>query len=241
MLHTWIPERAMFIYAHPDDVDFTAAGTAAVWSDAGCQAVYVILTDGNAGSHEDGMTPEKIADIRRAEQKAAARMAGVETVIFVGENDGLLQPTLELRKELVRLIRQYRPQAVVCGDPRTFFSGDNYINHPDHRAAAVVALDAVFPACEMELLYPDLLEAGFKGHKVNRVYISTREDANCFVDISEVLDRKVEGLRQHVSQLGDWDPRPRLSEWAGEVGEKAGCQYAEQFRLITLLDPEKAA
>lgn len=236
----WIPERAMMIYAHPDDVDFTAAGTAAVWSAAGCQVVYVILTDGNAGSHDDGMTPERLAEIRRAEQTAAARVVGVRTVEFAGCPDGLLEPTLAVRKALVRLIRKHRPQVVVCGDPRVYFSGNSYINHPDHRAAATVAIDAVFPAAEMELLYPDLAEQGYAAHKVNRVLISTRLDPDYWVDISTSIEQKIEALRQHASQMGDWDPGPRLREWGAEAGKAAGYAFAEQFRLITLHDPDAA-
>ena len=116
MNNSWVPERAMIVYAHPDDIEFSAAGTAAKWSKYGCEVVYVVLTDGNAGSHEAGMTPEKLAEIRRSEQCAAAGVAGVNTVEFLGQPDGLLQPTLELRKKVVRLIRKYRPQVVICGN-----------------------------------------------------------------------------------------------------------------------------
>src|SRR5690554_357308 len=146
MDHQYVPDRAMFIYAHPDDIEFSVAGTAARWAAAGSQIVYVVITDGNAGSHEEGMTAERLAQIRRAEQEAAARCVGVETCIFLGYDDGLLQPSLELRKELVRLIRTYKPNAVVCGDPTVYFPNNTRINHPDHRAAATAAIDAVFPA-----------------------------------------------------------------------------------------------
>jgi LmbE family N-acetylglucosaminyl deacetylase len=240
MTEIWIPQCAMFIYAHPDDVDFTAAGTAARWARDGCHVVYVVLTDGNVGAHQPDVTAEALAEIRRAEQRAAARVVGVRTCIFMGQPDCLLQPTLALRKELVRLIRTYRPSAVVCGDPRPFFYGDSYINHPDHRAAAVAALEAVFPAAELDLLYPDLLAEGLSGHKVNYVYIATSEDANCYVDTTETIDLKIEALRQHVSQLGDWDPEPRIRGRAAEIGRKVGFAYAEGFRRITLkeVDPE---
>ena len=234
MIDTWIPKRALFIYAHPDDVDFSAAGTAAKWARSGCHAVYVVITDGNAGSHEAGMTKEKLAGIRRAEQEAAAEVVGVRRCIFLGRQDGLLKPTLALRKRLVRIIRQLRPQAVVCGDPRRYFSGDTYINHPDHRAAANLALEAVFPAAEMNLLYPDLLEEGLRGHKVNYVYIATRDDPNCFVDVGETLALKIEALRRHESQMGDWDPEPYVRERHAALGERAGCEYAESFRRMTL-------
>ncbi|MBN1178044.1 MAG: PIG-L family deacetylase [Anaerolineae bacterium] len=237
MSNTWIPERAMVIYAHPDDIEFTVAGTAAKWARHGCQVVYVVLTDGNAGSHEAGMTADALARIRRAEQQAAADVTGA-TCVFVGEPDCLLAPTLELRKKVVRLIRQYRPQAVICGDPRPFFYVDRYINHPDHRAAAQVALEAVFPAAELNLLYPDLLKEGLVGHKVNYVYITSPQDANCYIDVADSIDLKVAALRQHVSQLGDWDPESRIKERAAEIGRKVGFEYAEAFIRITLHEPE---
>ena len=238
MNNSWIPERAMFIFAHPDDVDFSAAGTAAKWAKHGSEVVYVILTSGNAGSHEAGMTAEDLARIRRAEQEAAAKVVGVKTCVFLGYPDCILEPTLELRKELVRLIRRYKPQVVVCGDPRAYFYGDTYINHPDHRAAAVAAIEAVFPAVELNLLYPDLLEEGLTGHKVNYVYIGTREDPNCFIDTTETIETKIEALRHHKSQLGDRDPGPRMRERAAMAGRLVGFEYAEAFRRITLKEWE---
>lgn len=234
MTDTWIPHRAMFIYAHPDDVDFSAAATAAMWARGGCEVTYVIITDGNAGSHDPTMTREKLGRIRRAEQRAAADVVGVKECLFLGYEDGLLQPTLALRKELVRLIRHHRPEAVVCGDPRRYFSGSTYINHPDHRAAARAAVEAVFPAAEMNLLYPDLRAEGLTGHKPNYVYISTRDDPDHFVDVTDTIALKIEALRQHASQLGDWDPEPRIRERSALLGKQAGYPFAECFRRMML-------
>jgi LmbE family N-acetylglucosaminyl deacetylase len=239
MDNSYIPERAMFIYAHPDDIEFGVAGTAARWAKNGCQVVYVLITDGNVGSHEEGMTAAKLAEIRRAEQTAAADVVGAKCV-FLGYHDGMLQPSLELRKELVRLIRQYKPNVVVCGDPTMYFPSDDYINHPDHRAAAQAAIDAVFPAAEMTLLYPDLAAEGLVGHKPNYVFVSFTPDPNYFVDISETIDLKIEALLKHSSQLGDWDPGTMIKEWNEERGKKVGFKYAEAFRRITLLDPDAA-
>jgi len=239
MTNTYIPERAMFIYAHPDDIEFGVAGTAALWAKNGSKVTYVIITDGNVGSHEAGMTAEKLAEIRRGEQTSAAEVVGA-SCIFLGYHDGLLQPTMELRKELVRLIRQHQPNVVVCGDPTLFFpSGDTYINHPDHRAAAQAAIDAVFPAAEMHLLYPDMDAEGLRPIKVNYVYVSwPQKEPNYYVDISETIDLKIEALRQHVSQLGDWNPEERLKEWSSGSGKQVGFQYAESFRRITLKEIE---
>lgn len=235
----YVPERAMFVYAHPDDVEFSGAGTAARWVRAGSEVVYVVITDGNVGTHEKGMTATRIAEIRRAEQEAAARVAGVQTCIFLGYHDGLLQPTLELRKDLVRLIRAHRPNVVICGDPSVYFPNNTRINHPDHRAAATAAIDATFPAAEMPLLYPELEADGLSPHKVNYVYISNWEDANYYVDITETIDLKIEALRQHESQFDDWDPEKPIKEWAARIGEKVGFEYAEAFRRITLKPVEE--
>ena len=233
-----IPRRAMLIYAHPDDIEFSAAGTAARWARAGCEVIYVVITDGNVGSHEEGMTAVGIAEIRRAEQEAAAQAAGVQQCIFLGYHDGLLQPTLELRKELVRLIRQQKPEVVICGDPTVFFPSNTRINHPDHRAAATAALDAVFPAAEMPLLYPELEADGLTPHKVSYVLISNPSDPTFYVDISETMDVKIDALREHRSQLGDWDPEEPIRARAAENGRRVGFKYAETFRLITLRSDE---
>jgi LmbE family N-acetylglucosaminyl deacetylase len=230
----------MFIFAHPDDIEFGVAGTAAKWARAGSRVVYVVITDGNVGSHEDGMTSERLAEIRRAEQTAAAEVVGAECV-YLGYHDGFLQPSLELRKDLVRLIRQYRPDAVVCLDPTNFFPAENYINHPDHRAAGQAALDAVFPAAEMTMLYPDLAAEGLAGHKVDYVFITFSERANYYVDISDTIDLKIEALNKHSSQLGEWNPADMLREWAAESGKKVGFAFAEAFYRITLKSLETPA
>ena len=233
MTSAYLPKTAMFIAAHPDDIEFGVAGTAAKWVRAGGRVIYVVITDGNVGSHEEGMTPEKLAEIRRAEQTAAADVVGAECV-FLGYHDGFLQPTLELRKELVRLIRQYKPDAVVCPDPTNFFPSDDYINHPDHRAAGTAALDAVFPAAEMTLLYPDLAAEGLTGHKVDYVFVSFSEKTNHYVDITDTVELKVEALNKHVSQVGGFNLDNMIREWAAETGKKVGFAYAEGFYRITL-------
>lgn len=239
MSHFYVPRRALFIYAHPDDIEFSVAGTAARWASAGSEITYVVITDGNVGSHEPGMTAVRIAEVRRQEQEAAANVAGAARCVFLGYHDGVLEPTLALRKELVALIRRYRPNVVVCGDPTVFFPSDTRINHPDHRAAATAAIDATFPAAEMPLLYPELEADGLQPHKVNYVYISNPREATYYVDITGTIDVKIEALRQHKSQLGDWDPEEPIKSWANNVGKKVGFQYAEGFRLLTLKEDEE--
>jgi len=229
-----IPESAMIIVAHPDDAEFTMAGTVAAWTEAGCVVTYVVCTDGNAGSHEPGMTREKLAEIRRAEQRAACAILGVSDVVFLGYDDGELQPTMELRRDLVRVIRQYKPEVVLTGDPTALFAGDYYINHPDHRAAALAAIDAVAPASEMPLLWPELGPP----HRVRRVYVSGNDQANVWIDLTDTIEIKIEALKQHASQMGDWDPTEMIKRWSAETGQEKGLAYAEKYRVIVLERPQ---
>lgn len=229
-----IPESAMLIVAHPDDAEFTVAGTIAVWVNAGCRVAYVVCTDGNAGSHEPGMTRSKLAKIRRAEQRAACETVGVTEVVFLGYDDGQLLPSLELRRDLVREIRRYKPEVVIAWDPSMLFAGDDYINHPDHRAAAQAALDAAVPASAMPLLWP---EAG-ASHRVHQVYVYGNDKPNLWVDVTETIDQKIAALKKHASQMGDWDPTEMIKEWAAENGKEKEIAYAESYRVITLERPE---
>jgi len=228
-----VPESAMLIMAHPDDAEFTMAGTVARWIRAGCRVIYVICTDGNAGSHEPGMTRERLAGIRRAEQRAACAVLGVSEVVFLGYDDGQLQPTLQLRRDLVREIRRFKPEVVLTGDPTAVFFGDDYINHPDHRAAAQAAVDATAPACAMPLLWPEVGPP----HRVRQVYV-LGSHPNLWVDISETIEQKIAALKQHRSQMGDWDPTEMIKAWNSENGREKGLSFAENYRVISLERPE---
>jgi LmbE family N-acetylglucosaminyl deacetylase len=225
-----VPASAMVIMAHPDDAEFTVAGTVALWTKDGCRVTYVVCTDGNAGSHEPGITREEVAQVRRAEQRAACETLGVSEVVFLGYDDGQLEPTLDLRRDLVRVIRRHKPEVVITWDPTRLFHGDGYINHPDHRAAAQAALDAVAPASAMPLLWP---EAG-PPHRVRQVYVHGNDEPNTWIDIAETIGQKIAALRQHASQMGDWDPAEMIEEWATETGKEKGIAYAESYRVITL-------
>lgn len=238
MSASYIPKRAMFIYAHPDDIEFAAGGTAAKWRRAGSEITYVLITDGSIGTDDVSLTQAQLAAIRQEEQLAAAAAAGVTQVEFLGYPDGRLEPTMALRKELTRLIRHYRPNVVVCGDPTVWIGSDFYINHPDHRAAAAAAVEAIFPSADSPNLFPDLLEQGYVSHKVNYVYISNTAEANVFIDISDTIDVKIAALHAHKSQFVNWDPEPRIREWTANTGKKVGFAYAEGFRRITLREEE---
>ena len=234
MEHNNTPASAMVIIAHPDDAEFTVAGTVATWTRAGCRITYVVCTDGNAGSHEPGMTREHLAEIRRSEQRAACTVLGVQDVVFLGYDDGTLQPTIELRRDLVRALRTYKPEVIIASDPTILFYGDEYINHPDHRAAGQAAIDAAAPACAMPLLWP---EAG-PPHRVHRIYVSGNAQPNTWVDIGATIELKITALRRHASQLGDWDPTEMIHGWNAETGREKGLSFAEAFRVIALERPE---
>ena len=231
----YLPKRALSIHAHPDDQEFTVAGTLAKWAKEGCEIISVIITSGDAGSNDPKHGPDykpTLAHIREREQKSANAVIGVKETIFLGYADGELEPTLALRKELTRLIRQHKPDTVVIGDPQGVFYGNGYINHPDHRAAAQAALYAVFPSAETRLIFTDLLAEGYEPHKVKRVYVHGAEKSDTWVDVTETMDVKLEALRKHVSQLGEWDPEKTLREWAEEEAKEKGFKYAEAYKVM---------
>ncbi len=235
----YVPERVMAIFAHPDDIEFGCAGTIARWVSAGAVGRYVLLTSGDVGIADPGMTKARAAEIREAEQSAAAKIVGVEEVVYLREPDGMLENTLSLRKRLVRELRRFQPEVVICGDPTVVFAGSSYINHPDHRAAGAAALDAVFPAAGQPNLFEELAEEGLSAHKVRKVYVmSFGEDGDTFVNISQTMDLKLEALRKHESQIRDWDPAPMLREWAVGAAKGKEMGFAESFRVITLESDE---
>jgi LmbE family N-acetylglucosaminyl deacetylase len=228
----------MVIVAHPDDIEFSCSGTIARWVQAGTQVAYVLCTSGEVGIAESGMTKAKAAEIREKEQLAAAKVLGVTDVTFLREPDGMLQPTMELRKKLVREIRRFKPEIVICGDPTIVWAGDTYINHPDHRAAATAALDAIFPAAGQPNLFEELDEEGIEAHKPRKVYVTGWNGTDLFVNIETTINKKIAALRAHKSQMKDWDPEPRIKEWASERGRGKEMAYAEGFRVVTLVSDE---
>jgi LmbE family N-acetylglucosaminyl deacetylase len=234
----YIPESAMAIVAHPDDIDFSCVGTLARWAKAGTRVSYVLCTSGDVGIADPGMTREKAIEIREAEQNEAAKIAGAAEVVYLREPDGMLVPTLDLRRKLVREIRRFRPEVVITGDPTRVWSGNSYINHPDHRAASVAALDAVFPAAGQPNLFEEIAAEGFKAHKPRKVYVTTWDEADVYVNIEETIETKIAALRAHKSQMRDWDPEPRIKEWAATRAEGKEMGYAETFRVITLVSDE---
>ena len=231
----------MVIVAHPDDIEFGCAGTIARWTQSGAEVVYVLCTSGDVGIAEPGMTKARAAEIREAEQAAAAEIVGVKEVVFLREPDGMLENTLSLRKRLVREIRRFKPEVVITGDPTVVWARSDYINHPDHRAAAGAALDAVFPAAGQPNLFEELAEEGLSAHKVRKVFVLSWNDIDTFVNISDTIELKIEALKKHASQMREWDPAPRLKEWSAEVAKGKEMAYAEGFRVVSLISDEDFA
>ena len=239
MTHTlYVPESAMAIVAHPDDIEFSCAGTTARWAKAGARIAYLLCTSGDVGIAEPSMTRARATEIREAESRAAAEIAGVRDVIFLREPDGMLEATIALRKRIVREIRRFRPEVIITGDPTVVFSSADYINHPDHRAAAQAALDATFPAAGQPNLFEELAAEGLTAFKPRKVYITAWDKGDTYVSIDETIDVKVAALRAHKSQMRDWDPEPMIREWSAEAAKGKEMQYAESFRVVTLVDDE---
>jgi LmbE family N-acetylglucosaminyl deacetylase len=235
----YAPQRALVIVAHPDDIEFGCAGTVARWVQAGAEVCYVLCTSGDVGIAKPELTRAQVTEIREAEQLAAAEVVGVKEVVFLREPDGTLVNTIDLRRRLVREIRRFRPEVVVCLDPTLFFvSSNTYINHPDHRAAATAAVDAVFPAAGQPHVFEELAAEGLTAHKVRKLYIDGFGNGDTFVNITDTIDLKLAALRKHVSQMGEWDPEPMLRQWSADAAKGKEMLYAESFRVITLVSDE---
>jgi LmbE family N-acetylglucosaminyl deacetylase len=230
-----MPQKMLVIAAHPDDIEFGTGGTVARWTDEGHEVIYCLVTDGGAGSNKPGEDLAQLVKTRQQEQLAAAAIVGVKDVRFLGYKDGTLEPTLELRRDLTRLIREVRPDKVVVQDPRMVFSGNGYINHPDHRAAAEAATYAVFPSAGTRPIFPELLDEGYEPFDVPELWVSFTEKTDTVIDISAYEDRKIQSLLCHKSQLG-----PEVEKWVREWDEKAGKEhgyaYAETFWVMKLKD-----
>ncbi len=235
---TALPEGpALVIAAHPDDPDFGCGATMARLVREGRRVAVVVVTDGTEGGEDPSVPDAELRGRREAEQRAALSELGVDAadVVFLRQPDGRLEPTLELRRALTRLIRRYRPATVFTHDP-TAHLFDGYINHPDHRAAGAAALDAVFPASGNPRSFRELLDEGLAAHKVRSVYLFYTARPNAWVDVAgEPLERKITGLGRHESQLdSSWDYAAALRTEAARIGEEQGLAAAEGFRRITL-------
>lgn len=231
----------MSIQAHPDDQDFSVAGTLAKWAKAGCEIISVLITSGDSGSNDVTKGFEykaELARLRETEQLAANETLGINQTVFLRYPDGELEPSLALRKDLTRVIRQYKPEVVLAGNPEAWFYGNEYVNHPDHRAAAQAACEAVFPSAGTRLIFTDLLEAGYEPHDVKRLYIHGSEKNDTWIDISETIDTKIEALKKHVSQIDTHEVDKWMRDWAKEEGKEKGLEFAEAYRVMILQKEE---
>src|SRR5436190_3283741 len=237
--HAWRPARFMLVAAHPDDAEFGPAGTAARWIDAGSEGWLVCCTSGDQGGEDPDADPLELAALRETEQRAAAAITGYAGVTFLHAPDGGLVNDLPLREQLVREIRTFRPDAVFATDPETVFYSDGGINHTDHRAAGMAAVAAVYPAARNPMAFPWLARSGVAAHKVRRIYLFWSERADTWIDISATIDRKIEALRAHASQIHDVAGlTERIRTWAAEVGAPIGATAAEGLRLVVIDDDE---
>lgn len=234
--HLWQPvrpfRRALVVVAHPDDAEFGAGGTIARWGEAGTDVRYVILTDGASGSSDPDMTRERLTALRQQEQRAACSALGVTDVTFLGYRDGYLESTLAARRIVAAEIRRHRPEVVVTLNPDVRWSSWGYVNHPDHRAVGDLVLHAINPAASTRLWDLTLIDEGLEPWDVAELWMTGFGDGPDLVDITATFERKLEALRCHVTQLGEWDPEPRMRAMAQDRGAQAGVGLAEAFTML---------
>jgi LmbE family N-acetylglucosaminyl deacetylase len=231
-------ERILVVIAHPDDVDFGAAGSVAQWTAAGLEVAYCIVTDGDAGGAEYGVARSEMAAMRREEQTAAAKTVGVTDLTWLGYPDGQLVASIELRRDISRLIRRFRPDRVVCQSPERNYQRI-YASHPDHLAAGEAAICAVYPDARNAWAHEELLAEGCEPHTVREVWMMSGAQPNRFVDITDTIERKIEALLCHRTQLPDPDAIPEMIRgWArmnAQTGGLLSDRFAEAFQAINTL------
>lgn len=226
-------DRALVVVAHPDDAEFSSAGTVVGWADRGVDVTYVICTDGAAGAADLTIPQPELARIRQSEQREAAEVLGVRDVVFLGQPDGQLRVTDQLRGELVKIIRERRPDRIICQNAVRNYAS-LYGNHPDHLAAGQLAIEAVYPYARNPHAYPELLASGLQPHSVREVWVVGTENPDHFVDVTSKVERKLAALARHRSQhTPGEDVSPRVLERMARLGEPHGIAYAEAFRRLT--------
>lgn len=229
------PRRVLVVAAHPDDIEFGAAGTIARWVGEGASVRYLLATRGDKGSDDPRADVAALVELREREQRAAAAEIGVDGVDFLDEPDGQVQASLELRERITRAVRAWQPEVVMTHDPTVLFVNNEWVNHPDHRAVGQSTVDAVFPTARDPLNFPEHLAAGLEAWKVAELYLWSTNEANQIVDIGETLERKVAALGHHASQFRAFDDIARwVRRRSEELGDRTGYRAAEGFRRVTL-------
>jgi len=225
--------RVMVVTAHPDDSEFGAGGTVAKLVKEGREVSYLIVTNGDKGSSDRTMTPERLVKIRAEEQRNAARVLGVESVTFLGYPDGEVEDSRALRRDVAREIRRTRPDLLICQNPQR--TRNLFASHRDHRVVGGVALDCVYPLVRDHMAFPELLPE-FQPHKVREVYVMGWDDPEVVVDITETMDLKLKALACHASQFEKFEViEQRVRERCAELGQRSGCAFAETFGRIRLV------
>jgi LmbE family N-acetylglucosaminyl deacetylase len=221
----------MVIFAHPDDAEFLCSGTVARFADAGYRVQYVLATSGDKGSDDPAATPEQLIETRRTEQRVAAQVLGVEEVTFLDHRDGEVEVNIPFRRELALVIRQGTPNVVLTFDP-----WQRYQIHPDHRAVGQTALDAVAAARD-RMYYPEQLTGDLTEHRVHNVYFFATDQPNYYVDITATIDRKIEALLAHASQIKNREISDFIRARARQAGLEIGVEYAEAFHYLPMMRP----
>lgn len=230
----------MVITAHPDDADFGPAATAAKWIDAGALGWLVCCTSGDQGGEDADLDPLQLALTREEEQRRAGQIVGYVGITFLHQPDGALANDLPLREHLVREIRAFRPDAVLTHDPDVVAYVRGGINHTDHRAAGIAAVDAVYPAARNPMAFPQLVRAGLEPHKVRRIYLFWPNTPDTWIDVTTTLHRKISALREHPSQLKHpAELAERITRSAAENGRPIGAPAGEAFRLVVIDEDEE--
>ncbi|HNT53335.1 MAG TPA: PIG-L family deacetylase [Anaerolineaceae bacterium] len=226
-------KNILVILAHPDDPEFFCGATIARWTSQGHRVSYCLLTHGEKGARDPRTDPRQLAAQRVQEQTAAAAILGVQQVSFLDYIDGELVPSLEARRAVVRLLRTHRPDILLTCDPTNFLPHDGYINHPDHRAAGQIVLDALFPASGNPLYFPELLDEGLPPHMVQEVWLSLTAQPDTVLDVTPFFEQRLTALLEHRSQIGDPEPfKARLRTRFTPFGTAAAPQFVERFRRI---------
>ncbi len=231
------PKIILGVAAHPDDLEFSIAGSIAKWTAAGAKAYYLILTDGSKGTEDRSADPKKMTIIRRQEQRDAGKLIGLSDVFFENFEDGTLENSLDLKKAICRIIRKVKPDTVLCMDPTFIYSAERgMINHTDHRAGAMATMDSVYPLSRDHLSFPELLnDEHLEPHKVKTLLMTNFENHNYGEDITEYVDIKLKALAAHVSQIPDIEQRSDMvRQWMANIGSKYDYKYAEAFVRLDL-------
>jgi LmbE family N-acetylglucosaminyl deacetylase len=226
-------KHLLTIFAHPDDAETAAGGTLLKLAREGWRITLCLITDGDKGTSDPVATRDAVVATREVEQRRAAAILGAD-VIRLGHEDGMVQPTLELRRELVRVMRQVRPDRVIANDPTTWYRHGSYINHPDHRAAGQAVVEATYPAVKKASFFPELMAEGLEPHLVSELWLALPSEPDTWVDITEVLEDKIALICQHTSQFPPDPTRAVFSRIAREEGAARGMSAAETFHTFRL-------